>query len=120
MIASRTQSSIAEKATRVDILAAYTLFAACSLVIASMILVAAALADTVWQSRTASEMIGWPGLYLLAPSFICLAHAGVMCARRDAKEAQNSIPSDGYPKPASASEKSAIQDHPMRDRLLDG
>jgi hypothetical protein len=120
MIASRTASPIVEKTTRVDILTAYTLFAACSLVIASIILVAAALADTVWQSRAASEMIGWPGLYLLAPSFICLAHAGALCARRDAEDAQNSIPLGGSPKQVSASEKSAIQNHPMRDRLLDG
>ena len=120
MITSRTRSPIVETTTRVDILTAYALIAACSLVIASMILVAAALADTVWQSRAASEMIGWPGIYLLAPSFICLAHAGAMCARRDAKDAQNSISSGGSPKPDSAWEKSAIQDHPMRDRVLDG
>ena len=120
MITSRTPSPIINRIKRIDILTAYTLLAASALVIASMILVVAALADTVWQSRAVSEMIGWLGICVLALSSVSLAHAGAMYARRDVKEAQRSFPFEGFPKEDSASAKSAIQNHPMRDRLLDG
>ncbi len=120
MITALPSSPSGDQTKRVDILTACTLLAACSLVIASMILVAAAAAATVGNSRAVSEMLGWPGICLLALSFVCLAYTGRVCARRVVKEAQNSIKSDSFPKENFASEKSAIQNHPMRDRLLDG
>jgi hypothetical protein len=56
----------------------YQLFAACLLVTASAILLAAALADSVWRARAVSEMLGWPGVFLIVVAFVCLAHSGLL------------------------------------------
>jgi hypothetical protein len=72
------------------------LFAACFMLSAAMILLAAGLADAVWHARAASEMLGSPGLCLLSAALVCLIRSG-----------------------AFDDLKSTV-DHPLRDHWLDG
>ncbi len=98
----------------------YPLFAACLLASASTILVAAALADSVWQSRAVSEMVGWPGVCLLVVSFLCLIHSGALDDRQLTRTKWERALLGCSPKDTIETGESDVRDHPMRDRLLDG
>ena len=114
----------------------YQLFAACSFTTASMTFLAAALAHSCWNARAISEMFGWFGLYLLVPSLVCLIHSGYLENRqlihstrgqaldavrdRGDQERTRTRALDGRSSKEIQSRDSAILDHPMRDRLLDG
>ncbi len=115
----------------------YQLFATCLFATASMTLLAAGLADTCWHARAVSEMIGWPGLYLLGISLACLVHSGSLDDRQptpnarwqalgavgswcDLEQATKLASAGRSTKDIIHSDQSAILDHPMRDRLLDG
>jgi hypothetical protein len=84
----------------------YQFSAAFLFVVASMTLLAAALADAFWHARAVSEMVGWPGLILLVVSLVYLFHSGAI--------------DDRHSKHTNLFGGSAIVGHPMRDRLLDG
>jgi hypothetical protein len=68
-----------------------------------MTLLAAALADSYWQARAVSEIVGWPGLCLLAGSVVLLF-----------------VPVLGDRQLKHTARGTASLDHPMADRLLDG
>jgi hypothetical protein len=78
-------------------------FAACLFFTASMTLLAAALADSYWHARAVSEIVGWPGLCLLAGSVVFLV-----------------VPELGDRQFKQTARGTALLDHPMADRLLDG
>ncbi|MDB5338652.1 MAG: hypothetical protein JWN70_4271 [Planctomycetaceae bacterium] len=44
-------------------------------VVASVFLLAAGLADSLWQARRLSEMLGWPGVCILAASIATFIYA---------------------------------------------
>jgi hypothetical protein len=114
----------------------YQLFAACSFATASMTFLAAALAHSCWNARAVSEMFGWFGLCLLMPSLVCLVHSGCLENRqlthstrgraldavrdRGDQERTRTRGLVGRSSKEIQSRDSAILDHPMRDRLLDG
>ena len=115
----------------------YQLFAAWLFSTASMTLLAAGLADTCWHARAVSEMIGWPGLYLLGISLACLVHSNALDDRQpacntrwqpvgtvhgwcDLERARKLALAGWITKDIIQSDQSANLDHPMRDRLLDG
>jgi hypothetical protein len=120
-----------------DRLRRYQLFAAWLLPSASLILVAATLANSVWHSRAVSEMVGWAGLSLLTLSLCCLVHSGALHDGRlmhttreqapgpvrgwyDLEPRQKRTPPQSGSKNTLQSDESGMEDHPMRDRLLDG
>jgi hypothetical protein len=95
----------------------YQLHAASLFATSSAILLAAALADSVWRARSVSEMLGWPGVVLLFASFACLLHSGTL--DEDQRTRKRALP--GWtPNDIFKSDESDTTDHPMRDRLLDG
>ncbi len=113
------------------------LFAACLFAIAGVILVSAALADSMWHARAISEIIGWPGFCVLFASIVCLCRSGLLDDRQlthttpgdalDAGEGGGDFEGNRNPTSVGCNSKvanecgdSAIVDHPMRDRFLDG
>ena len=113
------------------------LLAAFLFVIASMILLAAGLVDSCWHARASSEMIGWPGLCLIVVSMVGLFYSGEFDDRQvtqitpgqalDVVQRRSNLERLRKLTLAGRSSKDAIQlgdstidEHPMRDRSLDG
>jgi hypothetical protein len=109
------------------------LFAACLFAGASVILVAAALADSIWQARALGELIGGSRLLLLLVSVVCLIHSTALDDRqlthaawdaerplcRRERSRLRALLGCGS-KDTRQSWRKEIIDHPMRDPLLDG
>jgi hypothetical protein len=120
--------------TRDVALQCYQLFAACLFATASLTVLAAALADSCWHARDVSEMVGLPGRYLLGVSLFCLVQSGRLDNRQQTHTTSRQADDAGFgpertskralfgwsTKDTIQSSDSAISDHPMRDRLLDG
>jgi hypothetical protein len=113
------------------------LLAAFLFVIASMILLAAGLVDSCWHARALSEMIGWPGLCLIVVSMVGLYYSGafddrqvtqitpgqaldVVRCRSNLERLRKLTLAGRDAKDAIRFGDSTIDEHPMRDRLLDG
>jgi hypothetical protein len=63
----------------------YPLFSASLFAAGALVLLAAALADTVWHSRATSELIGWPGMIAVGSSIVLLWHSAALDEADDCK-----------------------------------